>query len=189
LHICAKENRPEICEFLLKTLNSVAFIQKLYVNDSIEQSRTRSQHLLDLYINMPEKGLNETPLHFACKFGSLEVVRQIISFDVCSRNQLNKNQKTAQDLICTKTTNKQNFSEIKSLFEDCLYLPLYRDYESSSVIIEKPCAKLEPEIENTNTNKTNNKTPNRYLNRSQHRLAAYVGPISPTNVIKFNLLH
>ncbi len=57
LHVCAKENRPEICEFLLKTLNSTSYIQKLYRTDSPEQSKIRCEHLLDLYLNMPEKGV------------------------------------------------------------------------------------------------------------------------------------
>lgn len=65
---------------------------------------------------MPEKGLNETALHFACKFGALEVTRLILSYDICSRNALNKFGKTPEDLICSKT-NKQNYEAIKSLFE------------------------------------------------------------------------
>jgi len=66
LHVCAKENRPEICDFLLKTLNSTAYIQKLYRTDSLEQSKIRCEHLLDLYLNMPEKGVNL--FIFECKY-------------------------------------------------------------------------------------------------------------------------
>ena len=117
LHLCGKNNCFEVCEFLLNTLNSVNFIQKLYVNDTSEQSRTRVVHILDLYLNMPEKGLNETPLHFACKFGSFEVARLLLSFESCSKYPQNKHNKTPEDLICTKLSNKQNLNAIKCLFE------------------------------------------------------------------------
>lgn len=57
MHTCAKINQYEICDFILKTLASYNFIQFLYKNDSIEQAKNRSEHLLDLYLNMPEKGV------------------------------------------------------------------------------------------------------------------------------------
>lgn len=57
LHVCAKENRHQICDFLLNLLNSSYYIRKLYKNDSPEQNKIRSNHLLDLYLNMPEKGV------------------------------------------------------------------------------------------------------------------------------------
>ena len=89
----------------------------MYRNDSIEQSKARSHHLLDLYLNTPEKGviytktyhkfkilkiyfkLNETPLHFATKFGSLEVARLLMSFDVCCKSPKNKFGKTPNEII------------------------------------------------------------------------------------------
>jgi len=117
LHLCAKENSYEVGEFLLNILSSVSFIQKLYINEPIEQSKARVAHLLDLYLNMPEKGLNETPLHFACKFGSFEMAKLLLSYDICSKHPINKSGKTPEDLICTKVTNKQNYNQIKSLFE------------------------------------------------------------------------
>jgi hypothetical protein len=59
LHICAIYNHYEICEFILKTLSDVNFIRLLYVSDTIEQTNLRVQRLLDLYLNMPEKGVNQ----------------------------------------------------------------------------------------------------------------------------------
>lgn len=57
LHVCAKENRHEICQLILNLLSNPAFIQKLYRNDASDDGRNRIHHLLDLYINMPEKGV------------------------------------------------------------------------------------------------------------------------------------
>lgn len=64
-----------------------------------------------------KKKLNETPLHFACKFGSLEVVRILMSFDMCNRTVKNKHGKTPEDLICIKAKSQDNLEAIKSLFE------------------------------------------------------------------------
>lgn len=50
-------NRPQICQLILSLLSSVAYIKKLYKNDSDEQARERSKHYLDLYLNTPEKGV------------------------------------------------------------------------------------------------------------------------------------
>lgn len=57
LHTCAKEKRAKICEFILGLLSSSKYIQKLYRNDTAEQSKARSMRILDLYLNTPEKGV------------------------------------------------------------------------------------------------------------------------------------
>ena len=62
--------------------------------------------------------LNETPLHFACKFGSYEVFKILISFEECCKSLLNKNSKTAEELICThQSAPKDRADAIKNLFE------------------------------------------------------------------------
>jgi ankyrin repeat protein len=66
------------------------------------------------------KQLAETPLHFACKYGSLEVARLFLEYDACLRSIKNKNGKTALDLVCTKAVSaqaKSNDEAIKNLFE------------------------------------------------------------------------
>jgi ankyrin repeat and LEM domain-containing protein 2 len=62
--------------------------------------------------------ISETPLHFACKFGSYEVAKILISFENCCKNPLNKNGKTPEEIICThQTASKDKLEAIKNLFE------------------------------------------------------------------------
>jgi ankyrin repeat protein len=194
LHACAKSNRPKICEQILKLLNSPRFMQKLYKNDTIDQSKARSSHLLDLYLNMPEKGLSETALHFACKFGSYEVVKLLISYDICCKSALNKNGKTPLDVICAhQSSSKDQLEAIKSLFEDNLYVQFYRDNERGNVKIEKPCRKLSKSltplqdidvINNLNKLDRLNSSPlsqnSIFSSGLGPKLAGYFGPLSPT---------
>ena len=67
--------------------------------------------------------MSETPLHFACKFGSYEVVKILISFEICCKKPLNKNSKTPEELICThQSSSKDKLEEIKTLFEGLIFL-------------------------------------------------------------------
>jgi hypothetical protein len=132
-------------------------------------------------------------LHFATKFGSYEVAKLLMSFDICSRNAVNKFDKKPEDIICSKAVNetsKSNYSKIKSLFEDIFYVPLYRDEDRGDVIMEKPSVKLAQNITPSETTVepanrmplSNIKPSSNLLNITQHKLAGYIGPVSPTIV-------
>lgn len=83
---------------VLSTVSKVDFFQKLYPDDTLESSERRSTFLLDLYLNTPDKGLNETPLHFASKHGSLECVRILTSYPACNKGRRNKFGQTPSDV-------------------------------------------------------------------------------------------
>ncbi len=146
LHVGAKCNQHEIVAYVLKTLHDVALYRALYVGDTHEQSVIRSQRLLDLYLNTPEKGvsdiqtgpwnlgvtvsllqLDETPLHFACKYGSFEVTQLLINERLCSKTVKNRNGRTAYELIGTKMAtpgDPTTVERLKSLFDGTLPLVL-----------------------------------------------------------------
>lgn len=71
-----------MCEAILRTVADPSFVQLLH-GKSANRCREVSEILLDLYLNMPEKGRNETPLHLAAKFGGIDVVEVLMSYRQC----------------------------------------------------------------------------------------------------------
>lgn len=99
---------------------------------------------------------------------------------------INKYGDTPKHIICDKAKSKDDKDLINSLFDDCLYIPLFRDNEKGDVIVEQPRLKLNnEEIDMQNFN-----SPGKNMNLKSHnqmKLAAYVGPLSPNRVIYYKL--
>lgn len=82
-----------MCELILNTVSDLNFVKLLYGDDVCQDAEARASILLDLYLNTPDKGANETPLHFAVKYGALECVKVLTSYPECDRNLKNKHGK------------------------------------------------------------------------------------------------
>lgn len=54
--------------------------------------------LVDLYLNTPDKSLNETPLHFAAKYGAVDVIAIFIQYPQLKINVKNKYNQTPRDV-------------------------------------------------------------------------------------------
>ncbi len=57
LHVCASKNQAGVAKLLLDTLNNAGFYQLLYPQDVPEVTDQRLKHMVDLYLNMPDKGV------------------------------------------------------------------------------------------------------------------------------------
>lgn len=95
LHVAAKSKNAAIADLILQTVGDPAFVRLLYGDDSLSvgilgTAPERSAVFLDLYLNTPDKGMNETPLHFASKFGAAQVVSTLVSYAECDREYMNK---------------------------------------------------------------------------------------------------
>lgn len=68
-----------------------AFLSTFSVNraDTEEVRANRIFYLLDTYLNTSDKFQNETALHFAAKFGCVDIVELLVSFPECDRERKN----------------------------------------------------------------------------------------------------
>ncbi len=95
LHVAAKSKNAAMADLILQTVGNPSFLQLLYGDETVScgklsSAAERSTILLDLYLNTPDKGMHETPLHFASKFGALQVVSTLVSYSECDRETKNK---------------------------------------------------------------------------------------------------
>lgn len=83
LHVAAISKNSEMASLILETVNDPEFVKLLHgrIDEDV------SNILLDLYLNMPEKGRGETPLHLAAKFGAAGVVEVLTSYRECQSNK------------------------------------------------------------------------------------------------------
>lgn len=98
MHVAAKSKNAEIAELILSTVSNTEFIKLLYGDDNQQNAEDRTSVLLDLYLNTPNKGLNETPLHFASKHGAADVVEILVSYPQCDKSLKNKYNKSADQV-------------------------------------------------------------------------------------------
>ncbi|XP_061932275.1 ankyrin repeat and LEM domain-containing protein 2 isoform X1 [Apis cerana] len=151
LHIAVRADRPDMCELILNTVGNTDFIKLLY-GDECKSYVDRAQIILDLYLNTPDKGLNETPLHFAVKFGLKNVVRVLVSYPCCIKTLPNKYKQLPIDIICSRTCQEDEElkKEIRLLLEDQYYVPVLRsDDNSLQPMIGEPFSPTSPLSLNT----------------------------------------
>lgn len=60
MHVAAKENQPQICQFLLETLESREFMLLMYPDDDEVMLQKRIKYIVDLYLNTPDKRVSIT---------------------------------------------------------------------------------------------------------------------------------
>ncbi|XP_010602543.1 ankyrin repeat and LEM domain-containing protein 2 isoform X2 [Fukomys damarensis] len=137
MHVAAKANQASICQLTLETLENPEFMQLMYPDDDVDMLQKRIHYLVDLYLNTPDKVGYDTPLHFACKFGNVEVVNVLSSHPLIEKKCKNKYDKTPEEVICER--NKDKPVELKERIREYLqghyYVPLLRADDTSSPVI------------------------------------------------------
>lgn len=84
MHVCAISKKPRIAELILQTVSDPNFVDILTgKKNDIKMCKELAANLLDYYLNIPEKGRSETPLHFAAKNGAAEMVEVLTSYPEC----------------------------------------------------------------------------------------------------------
>ncbi|KAH1180251.1 ankyrin repeat and LEM domain-containing protein 2 isoform X1 [Mauremys mutica] len=141
MHVAAKENQAGISQLLLDTLENPEFMRLMYPDDDEVMLQERIRYIVDLYLNTPDKMVFDTPLHFACKFGNLDVVNVLTSHPDIVKNPRNKYGQTPAEVICERNKNKS--MELKEKIREYLkgryYVPLLRaEGNSSAPVIGAP---------------------------------------------------
>ncbi|XP_056096736.1 ankyrin repeat and LEM domain-containing protein 2 [Rhinichthys klamathensis goyatoka] len=127
LHVAAKENQAGIARLVLETLEDPEFMRLMYPHDQELMLWQRIRYIVDLYLNTPDKASNETPLHFACKFGCPEVVDVLCSHPCVDKHCRNKYDQNPSSMICErKNRSKEVKQKIREYLEDRFYVPLLR---------------------------------------------------------------
>ncbi|XP_030563254.1 uncharacterized protein LOC115764403 isoform X1 [Drosophila novamexicana] len=128
MHICAQVNQARVAELILKIISDREFTQ-LYAGkkSSGEMCAALNVNLLDYYLNMPDKGRGETPLHFAAKNGHVAVVEVLISYPQC-KSLKNTEGMYPKDIICQRAPNAspELFKKLELLLSEPHYVPVLR---------------------------------------------------------------
>ncbi|XP_069071369.1 ankyrin repeat and LEM domain-containing protein 2 isoform X2 [Pleurodeles waltl] len=138
MHVSAKENQPAICHLVLETLENPEFMRLMYPDDSEAMLQKRIRYIVDLYLNTPDKMGFDTPLHFACKFGSADVVNVLATHPDIVKDAKNKYNQTPEEVICERSKDKSPGlkARIREYLQGRYYVPLLRaeDHSFSPVI-------------------------------------------------------
>ncbi|NXY68791.1 ANKL2 protein, partial [Glareola pratincola] len=187
MHVAAKENQPAICQLLLDTLENPEFMRLMYPDDNDTMLKNRIQYIVDLYLNTPDKMGFDTPLHFACKFGNLDVVNVLTSHPAIVKNPRNKYDQTPAEVVCERSKNKS--AELKEKLREYLkgryYVPLLRAEDNSSApVIGAPWS---PDQTDDGPQRTSSK----YTGSPKDpvlSIRAFAGPMSPSKAEEFRRL-
>ncbi|KAI6174716.1 Ankyrin repeat and LEM domain-containing protein 2 [Aphelenchoides bicaudatus] len=98
LHVACSSGNLYVVQRTFELLQSKDFLEKAY--GPIQDVYGLADHLVVTFLNNPDKNANNTPLHFACKGGFLEIVRTLISYPTCRRDPVNRFEKTPLDILC-----------------------------------------------------------------------------------------
>ncbi|KAF5906917.1 ankyrin repeat and LEM domain-containing protein 2, partial [Clarias magur] len=186
LHIAAKENQAEMANLILETLQSLEFMHLMYPDDQEDMLWQRIDYIVDLYLNTPDKGNNETPLHFACKFGCPDVVNVLCSHPGIDKSCRNKYGQMPLSVVCErKNKNKETKEKIQEYLEDRFFVPLLRATDNTlNPVIGSPWAPGTPKYRDMSPIPGLTEDPKNPL----MTIRAFVGPLNLSKAEEFHKL-
>ncbi|EFO22222.2 hypothetical protein LOAG_06265 [Loa loa] len=127
MHLAAKVGNLYVAKYVLHLVCDSEALLTLY-GTSEDDVRMRSRILLDCYLNMPDKGSHDTPLHFASKFGHSHFVELLLSYSVCQKNPINKMGFTPAQICCTRYVgrDKEDLRAVMMRLFLSFFVALYR---------------------------------------------------------------
>ncbi len=76
MHEAAKSGSVRMSARVLEAVQDPDLLLRMCPGESEESRGRRREHLMDLYLNMPNKGTNDTPLHLVSKTEENNTVRK-----------------------------------------------------------------------------------------------------------------
>lgn len=131
-HLCAEYNSYNVLLVAINFILDITWLSTIYVSNENSTSSEdflieKSHRLLDLYLNTPDKIVNDTPLHLACRFSSYNVAKILLSLKLTNRDVINKFNDSPSSVIGTKKLCPELNKSIEELFQNCWYIVLLRD--------------------------------------------------------------
>ncbi|TMS38106.1 hypothetical protein L596_004903 [Steinernema carpocapsae] len=127
LHIASKCGNCAVVKYVIELVKDHESLAKIYGTKDVA---FRSEVLLENFLTTPDKGENNTPLHFASKFGFVDIVALLTQYSACNLSALNKYEMSPLQVACSRYSGegdakKKRVSEI-SKYIGAYYIPLYR---------------------------------------------------------------
>lgn len=146
LHVATRSNNAAMCSLILETISDPEFIKLLYGDECPENIECRRNILLDLYLNTPGKGSNETPLHFAVKDCAIDCVEVLTAYPQCDRYCKNKYGETPSMIIEKRSNLPDDYkNKYRTLLNDNFYVPVLRAEDNcTEPVIGEPFSPTSP---------------------------------------------
>ena len=180
LHIAALSDNATAAKTVLRHLNSEQLWDLLYPSDRLTIRNSRRSNCLSSYLNTGDALLGETPLHFACKFGSVKVASALITQAYIEVAKPNKEGEVPIDVICSRKYPERK-RQVQNLFSDNYFVPVYRSPDNATPpILGKPVHRHSDKLVSMETEERDG-TPI----KEQLLCRAWAGPLNQEKANKF----